>query len=532
MENRAQTWSREDWRGETRRWTTQYAQDLQRRLEQTIQRIADQHGNLSGLQEHLGSMLTMLRQARIYPSLHGLATKLIVSLHPWPEYWGCVEVWESELQFGAQVAYHLGWAALQAEINTYLAEILLSSWKNNAALDVGRAAILETHQTDQAVLLARAGLVVVVTLDKTGQTTQSEAALANLEALLVDPEWAVPEQDRQMALAHINIHKVDLLRRVPQLDAALALACQTIAHLEKIPEVNRNLLADAFGIRGLIYWNRHDWQASSQDYEHQISLLATEGYLLGQASALANLGLLYWKMCRFDLAEQAQRRSIEIREHLNAHKSLTRVIGDLGLVCFSRGQLYDAIHYFKHQLSLASAEQNQMVLNMAQNNLAAVQTYAGQSAEARHTLEAVLVSFRRQKREELVISALLDLTICCWNLHKIVRARRLVEQAWQIVQNPHKDFGFLKCVVLRCLAVVQPSEQAEDTLRQALFLASQYKRSYDEAACRLSLAGVVADPTESELFWAQGVQMLEEMGATAWLDGHSARNPPFLPIFA
>jgi tetratricopeptide (TPR) repeat protein len=350
--------------------------------------------------------------------------------------------------------------------------------------------------------------------------------------MLVDPDWPVSEQDRQMALAYIHIYKTDLLRRVPQLDDALALICQTITHLREIPEVNRNLLADAFGMRGLIYWNRHDWQASSQDYEHQISLLSSEGYPLNLASALANLGLLYWKMCRFDLAEQAQRRSIEIRERLNAHKSLTRVIGDLGLVCFSRGQLYDAMHYIQHQLNLATTEQNQIVLNMAQNNLAAVQVYAGQSAEARRTLEAVLASFRRQKREELMVSALLDLTICYWNLHQIMRACRLAEQAWQIVQNPHKDFGFLKCVVLRCLAVVQPSEQAESTLRQALSLASRYKRSYDEVGCRLSLAGVVADPMESELFWAQGVHMLEEMGATAWLEGRSSRNPPFLPIFA
>jgi hypothetical protein len=82
----------------------------------------------------------------------------------------------------------------------------------------------------------------------------------------------------------------------------------------------------------------------------------------------------------------------------------------------------------------------------------------------------------------------------------------------------------------RCLAQTARGEQRATYLRQALDLALQLHRRFDEAACLLSLASVTADDLERETLWATAADLLRQCDAADWLSGHSPDNPPFLPL--
>jgi hypothetical protein len=80
----------------------------------------------------------------------------------------------------------------------------------------------------------------------------------------------------------------------------------------------------------------------------------------------------------------------------------------------------------------------------------------------------------------------------------------------------------------RCLALFRPPMEAIELLQQALSQARKYHSKLQQAACLLSLAGLVADESERHRLWAEGVELLQTMNALAWLEGHSLENPPFI----
>jgi len=75
-----------------------------------------------------------------------------------------------------------------------------------------------------------------------------------------------------------------------------------------------------------------------------------------------------------------------------------------------------------------------------------------------------------------------------------------------------------------------PPAERRELLTEMWAAARATGRPMDEAGCLFALAAIDADPAERAAHYRAGVELVQQMGATAWLVGRSPANPPWLPM--
>ncbi len=511
-----------DWDLERKRWTIYYEHLLRDRLIWSKEYFHQPDLQPAQVADHIGSFMTMLHQAHLQPDFHPLALDLISTLHPWLSRLGYWSALEQQLRFAVQVTSRQSQINRQVEFLGKLADVYFYTGRLDDALLVSRQAVELARNTYDAFSLVTAIGPIISTLRTQGRVKEASDLLDEIESDPVLENANDPAKSK--ALARLGLHRIMLLRYQGQLNEAIFRANHIIDLLEALTDTDHHILAEAYRGRGQIFRIYGNYNSSAQDLRRAKALFSREGNLTDEAVTNNLLGVAYWSMGQLDLAEEAIRFSIEIAERLNARWHLTRFVGNLGLVYLSRGLLAQALGYFERQFALASDLGDMQEMNRSHGNLGTVKLHLGEFDVARRELEVELDFLKQQGRLE---EAGLDYVLLSWcysGLGQQDRAQSLAGQGLEIANQ--KQSSVLQVAVMRCLAEYEAPTPSIEHLRLALTLARDRTMQLHEAACLLSLAHLSEDEREQAKLWEQGVSLLEKIGATAWLEGHTVLNPP------
>lgn len=512
------------WATEQSRWRDYYRHQVADRLDWAVEHA--RRSRPPELRAHLDSLLTLLCRARPHPHLHLRMVELIAALHPWPLRWLRWEAWEQEVRFAVQVYADRNQPDRQAEFLGHLADLLFHTGRLDQALAVGEEALALARAHGAVTPLAVAGRTVVQTLLQHGRSDEARRTLHNLLAKISDADAASP-RERTLAMARLGLQQLTFLRRDNRLDEAVIQAGRIIARLEALPSTDEHLVAQAYRERSTMAWAACRYPEAVRDIQRAIQMFAEQGDEFAETDAWGNLGLIYWTMTELDLAEEGIRRVIAMAERLNVRWHLTYAVNCLGLIYLLRGELDRATRYFDRAVDLAQSLGDVKEIHRIRSDRAVAWLYQGKYEAAIPDLEADLDFSIEQNLSGPVMMDCICLSLCYQGLGQRERALRLAERAMEIA--PHWGNVSSLPLALRCLAEHRP-EQRADLLQRALVLTRQGQRPLDEAACLLSLAGVAEDEEERTRLWDQGVRILEQIGATAWLAGALPHDPPRIVI--
>ena len=357
------------------------------------------------------------------------------------------------------------------------------------------------------------------------QQGRSDVAHRKLDQLLADVtriESASPRAKTE-ALTRLGLQALTLLRRENRLDEAVTQAGRIIAQLEALPNTDEQLVAQAYRQRSTMFWAAGHYPEAVRDIQQAIRIFSAQGDKFAEITAQGNLGLIYYTMTKFDLAEERFRRVIALAEQLHTYWHLIYAMDYLGVLYLLRGELAQATHYFERAINLARRLGAVKDLHRIQSNRAVAWLYAGKYEAAIPALKTDLHFSEERQFSGAVLMDCICLSLCYLELEQRERALRLAQRAMEIAQAL-KNTTF-QVLALRCWAEHHP-EQRRTLLSQALSLARQGQRPLDEAACLLSLAELTPDEDERRTLWNQGVRILEQIGATAWLSDATPYAPP------
>lgn len=512
------------WVAERTRWRNYHRRQVDDRLNWAIDYV--RRSRPSELRTHLGSLLTLLRRARSHPHLYPQMVALIAALHPWPLRWLRWEAWEHEIRFAIQVYADRNQPHRRAEFLGHLAKLLFDTGRLDQALATGKEALTLARAHGAVKPLATAGCTVVQTLLRRGCSDEAQHLLKQLLAD-VSAADSTSRRERTRALARLHLQQLAFLRRDNRLDEAITQASQVVAQLQALPEADEYLLAEARRDLSTMAWAAGHYPEAVREIQRAIQMFADLGDEFAEADARGNLGLIYCTMTEFERAEEQMRYLILMAERLNARWHLTYAVDYLAVIYLMRGELERATRAFDRAIDLAQRVGDLKASHRIQSNRAVAWLYQGKYEAAIPDLEADL---NFSEEHDLVGAVEMDcicLSLCYQGLGQEEHAVRLAERAWEIAQRLEKPV--FRALALRCLAEHRPARRF-DLLEQALALACEAQRPLDEAACLLSLAGLAEDEEERQRLWAEGVRILERIGATAWLTGASPDDPPRIII--
>jgi len=394
---------------ERRSWTRRYEHLLQEQLLQALTQI--QHHHPMRLQAHLESLLTLLNRAHRHPALHKMALELIVALHPWPLRWLRWEAWEANLRFALQVCTTRGHPRRRAEILAHLAALLLDMGKADEALNAGEEALRFARTHGLLPTLAAAADVVVPILLQQGRSDEARHRLDQLVHEIAHAETGALREKTE-ALARLHLQQLTFLRRENRLDEAVARVGEILEQLEDLPDGDGHLIANAYAIRATMTWAAGRYPEAVHDMQRAIRGYVEEGDTFAEIQAWGNLGLIYYTMTEFDLAEAGIRRVITLAERLNARWHIVYAIDYLGAIHLMRGERHRAVQYFDRALELARQVGVDKDRHRIRSNRAVAWLYQGKYKASIPALEADLAFSEEQGLHDAVLMDCICLSLC------------------------------------------------------------------------------------------------------------------------
>lgn len=509
-------------------WNDFFEQQLARQLRQKRRLVRNTPP--MQWQKHLGSLLTLLNQARNTPALWPLALDFIETLDPWPRRQGHTDAWESQLRHWLQIAQQQHQDAHATELLARLTDLYTSTGKWEQVCHTAAQALPLAQRHQNLLVYGRVSALLANAQAKLGEIVTSRQTVQNARAELQKMATTHPPREYILANSYLDIRQANDLRISGQLSEALALISNSLQNvLALTPPADTGLIGNIYEARGVFYWANNQFPEALQDLQQARACYESIGHTMGLSSLIANLGLVYIRMARFDEAEQITRSSLkEARQHRSLSNEL-RHLADLGSVYWLRGQFAEAQPYFQQQLKLAEETQETLQIFLARNNLACLDLYAGHPERALAGLQKAVDDFRSKNWVEALIGALMDLSMCNYALGRVTQAQQLADEAQQLAnQNQSRA---LQMLTLRVAAHVGLLESPFEGLERAYQMAVQLRRPFDQAACLLQQVRHAPTPARRAACWQSGVQLLNEFGAQAWLEGHSIENPPMLAVF-
>lgn len=507
-----------------KRYTDYYFGLLKKRLNWAIDYVRENPQPVA-IQEHMQVWLRILGEFR-RPELHSSAITLIALLHPWPLNWGYWAAWEQELSFAAKMAPS---PEQKAQLLTYLADMIFLTGRREAALDFAKQAFSYACLTNAIIPLARSGTIVSAILLENQERQAATDVLNTVEQEIAKRE-VQNKLDNQVVIARACMipYKARWLRLEGRWDTALALLNGMIDRLESIPLIDPHKLADCYSTRSVFHWLQGESLSAIGDLDQAINLVSQAGYKVVENGYRGNLGLYYWAIGELKQAEKILLSCIRMAEQSRIYYRQIYDIGNLALVFLSQGRIQDALVMSERHLDLAKDHSSPAEKMRALDNYAIVKFYSGDYLYAQVTLEQNIPIYENQTVKTNIIIQLVNISRCYIALDKSDLAISAAEKAYNYAEQ--QSYPAAKIIALRCLAEIRRSEQSKQFLQQALILARQCHHLLDEAACLLSLAGTEADENEQTKLWQEGSQILDQIGASAWLEGCFPKHPPKIPL--
>ena len=517
-----------DWEGEKQQWSSYYSDHLKHRLEWMVHFIQQQEGNLSPLESRMGSLLALIQEAHLQPSAHPQAIELISSLHPWPLRWEYWEAWEYEIRFAIQYFEKFNYPDQQTTFQIYLCDLLEKSGRIDEALEASRKALELARAQNHFLNIAIAGGSVVSMLTASGEIQKAETLLAELGKEIRSASPPLTDEDQVIAESHLVVQEMKSLHRQGKAADAVHIANKTMGRLDGIQKVDRNLIISIYKERGNIRLLFGDYPGAAKDLEQTILLLSREGDKRAETFTRSELGNVYLNMSNFDQAETAFRDSIATCERINARWQLISEIGNLAVVYLSRGLLQQALTYVNSQIELAQHADHLEEYHRALSNRANINICLKRYSLAIKDINESAEWFKSQKIHSAVIVSNFRLGMSYEGLGDRNKAQAFIEDSYE--QTLSFNIPSLQIFGRRCLANYYPMDKAKILLYQALLLAQKFSRRLDEAGCLLALAQHSESQLQQLQLLKDGKTILQEIGATAWLDIREQEIPPLITL--
>ena len=509
------------------RWGSVFSGLVERSL-RTSQALARDNANApAALRPHLESMLNQVEWGyRLDPAL---SAALLLQLDPWPARWGLLDLWSTQLERALHrlPTHH----PLTSQLSAALADVYCQLGRLEEARQIASELLNDENLApgNYADLVFRCGGVWVSTLLRLGQMEQARQVSQQLSARLEAAAARISSLQLVNARAVLALQSALIARHQGRHSTAIEIMNSAIRDVAAAQGFDRYFLSDLLENRAVFYWAQSQYQAALDDLQTiQTKYITAEDALL-MASLHGNRGLIYWGMHRFSDAEAELHQAIAFTEKSKAIYLLMKQVGNLGIICMSRGDLPNALTYIARQLELAEIVNDDHEKLMAHCNQAITLAFAGHPNLALPELLAAIQNYEKQARTEPLACACLDLATCYYFLGERALSATTAQKAFDLIEK--NDYAQLRVIALRGQALNREPAAAREMLQQALSLARENDRRLDEAGCLLWLAHLTLDTLQREAHWQAGVQILTDIGAEQWAQGKSAGDPVFVPLF-
>ena len=504
-------------------WQQEYIRHLRFRMNASRQFIAG--SPKADNAKHLRSFLALLDEARRYPETAEESLALIQCLHPAPLKLGLGSQWISQMQFAIK---HLPADQSAGIYRNDLAEFLISEGKFQEAVNETELVLADVlsngDQISRACRIQFRCFRDMGQPDLADQLVQQQGPRFNAfyPASQVPPELV-------KGWLWINICRLELLREQGKVDEALKLANEMIDLDVQAGSPDGLMTAELFARRSTLEWVTARYPRAVADVNRSIELYRQEDDLFNAESLQSNLGLIYWTMGEFDLAEKALWAAINYFRRTGALQLLTYDLGNMGLVQFARGNLQLARQWTEEQIAHADKIGFFTEYYRGRSNLGDILYYFGEYDRAIEEHAISDAFFEKRGSREGYGMGVVWVACCNYQLgRKEAALQQLQDVLFWTIENRSR---VLEALTRRCLAHFLPFEEREAHLQISLNLVRTQGRQLEEAACLLALAQVTQDEAHRQEIWQEGVGILKRIGATAWLKGHSIDDPPFIPMF-
>lgn len=504
------------------RWQKEYQQQICQRLTASTQYIRDH--SPEQVKTHLRSFLTLLEESHRYPALTALILELITCLHPLPLRMGYGGRWEPEMRFAfKRTREH----STRLVFLNHLAENALIRGKYSTAIQDARTAMQISGRDS-----SNKGLACKILFDTyriSGKNRQAKRLITRF-ASQFQPVKISDSTTQTAAVGWLNYSqcRLKLLREQGKVNEALDLAIAMIlldfSNGNPQPELTAALLIE----RSTLLWVKTRFTEAVSDLEQAIALYQSIDDHYHASSMQSNLGLVYWSMGDFKSAELSLRTVIDFFTRTGSDQLVTSDIGNLGLVFFSQGKIKQAEEqitlHVNHARRIGVLSEEMRGLS----NLADTHFYMGKYQQALEEHQVTDPYLRKHGARDGYMLAHLWVACCMNQLGEKTKAIQRTRQVLRWCEQ--KDVPSLEGPANRCLAHLLPKNERDPYLQHACQLARTQNRRLEEAACLLQLAEIASTPQDQQALWQAGADILNQIGASAWLEGHSPSDPPFLPM--
>lgn len=390
--------------------------------------------------------------------------------------------------------------------------------RDNPALFEGYYSVLAELAERSPLEAVKAAEEIADTLfDLNDSPTEANDVLDRVEAILTAKQG---ERNRE-AQFRLMLQRMNIYR-------AFGLTRQAVELLRQIEE--DDLCLEAFDSRLLAEWYVHlgliqCWVEG--DYDHALESLELSkihyhqsGQLKMEAGVLGDIAMVYWNQGDLRRAEGTLRTAREQASRLGDYRALLKLTGNLGLVYLHQGRLNEAYTLIEEHYRLATRLGHLREMRRARGNRGITKYHLRDYDGAIEDLEADIRTLKAVNEGTLYTTV--NLSRCYIACGDMERGREMA--AWSLAGARERGYYSIEIIALRALAEAQPPDEARELLLLALN-AARGKRRMDEAACLLSLAQLTPDSAAHEEYWQEGVKILREMGAQAWIEVEPLRLP-------
>ncbi|GIK56020.1 MAG: tetratricopeptide repeat protein [Chloroflexi bacterium] len=519
----------------TNEWVTYRQRRLPEQLRRLMAFVQDCQSESERARPHFHTIHNQLRVAQDIPDCHSVLAELVLALHPWPKWWGYWEEWLAVCQQVADILAQLGQTQAQGWLLADVVEMLFELSRYEDALVVLEQIFTAAdNQPEMARPLCRAGHTAVHKLISLGRGPQGEAIYERQMAWLARWQPLLPADDYLYAHALIILQETFVMRRRGIQDQALPLLEALRPRLAAWVEAPLDLWRDFHFHHSGVLYSMAVYPESVAVMEQAIACAAQMGDEYGEATLYADKANPLWAVGEFDQAETAVRRSIYLCEKLRANWRLVRSISIFLDVLIARGALDEAMLWLARQMELTQQLQDEAMLSDAYMVRALVYMQRGHYDLALADLQVCAASYRRRGSHRWLVWAQVNMSWCYSWLGdgppgtEGATGISLAQHSLQLSRDVKAEN--VELLALRCVARFQTGPEKQATLEQAVLLAQKINSLFNEAACLFDLVGVVGDTAVQQIYWQRAVALLGRCGVTAWLEGHTRKTPPCLPL--
>lgn len=506
-----------------RKWPNAFQDMVEHNLSNSISLVARNLESPEVFQTHFESLMCQVQWG--YQYCPEVSAKLLLSMHPWPARWALIDSWCYQLELAIDIP-DIPFSE-KKQLKACLTDVYLVAGLSQKVIDISKDLFIpgSEDQCEYAKLVVFSGGAWISALISQGKLSQAEDILHEMEQHLSSPNQ---NQQIQMARAILSLQKAILLRHENKLPEALDTLTYVIKSLAPVSPLTRSIFFEVVETRAVFYRASGNYDAALADlYELQNNYIS-DGEQLAQSSLHGNRGLVYWSMANYKDAERELLSAIEITEKHKAYPLLSRQLGPLSLIYLAKGDIEKAIRFVERQIEITNVTNNLSEKTLASANRSCMLIYAHRAEEALPDLLFSLNEMLVQGRQELTISAHLDLAICYYTLGDMQNSQYHALQAYESsIQGENK---INKMLAMRALALSQNAQEATSLLYEALEIAKDNGKLLDEAACLLCLSQIEPIIDLKENYWNEAACLLERIGAEKWLDRKNIGQPTILPF--